>query len=176
MRSGLIISVLAIALLSLCAAPQLRADGIDTFTYTENVGGLVASIAWQLPSSLTIDPSNSTPDSFVIGVDSASYYLDGTLLLSFPDTFTFHDSLVGGGLDDLQGFAALFLSNDQFGQFYTGGVDNPSFNPGTYQVTNGVDGLTGTLVIATPEPSALVLLSAGLCAMLFASFRRKLFV
>ncbi|MCU1318468.1 MAG: hypothetical protein JWN63_3790, partial [Candidatus Acidoferrum typicum] len=82
----------------------------------------------------------------------------------------------GGGVNDSLDWVFFGLSTAQFDQFYLGGESNPEFTPGTYQVTNAFDTYPGTLVISTPEPSALTLFCVGLCAMLFLSFRKKVFV
>ncbi len=177
MHRVLLIPVFAIALVALCAAPQVRADGVDTFTYTENYGDLVASLVWQLPASPILDSSSYTDTGFTIGADSVSYFLEGTFLFSFSDTFTFSNTDAGGGVYDNSLDVVFFaLSTAQFDQFYLGGESNPTFAPGTYQVTNAFDALPGTLVISTPEPSALTLFCVGLCAMLFVSFRKRVFV
>ena len=177
MHRVLLIPVFAIALVALCAAPQVRADGVDTFTYTENYGDLVASLVWQLPASPILDSSSYTDTGFTIGADSVSYFLEGTFLFSFSDTFTFSNTDAGGGVYDNSLDVVFFaLSTAQFDQFYLGGESNPTFTPGTYQVTNALNSLPGTLVISTPEPSALTLFCVGLCAMLFVSFRKRVFV
>jgi hypothetical protein len=175
------ISIFAIALLALCAAPQLRADGIDTFTYTESNGDLVASLVWQLPASPSLDSSfTGTGTGFTIGTDTGSFFLDGTFLFPFSDTFSFSDQLDGGGVNDIGGDlgSVLALSTDQLEQFYSGGADNPTFTPGTYQVINAADNPPGpgTLVISAPEPPAIILLLVGLCSMVFVAFRKRLVV
>jgi hypothetical protein len=173
------ISIFAIALLALCAAPQLRADGIDTFTYTESNGDLVASLVWQLPASPSLDSFTSTNTGFTIETDTGSFFLDGAFLFPFSDTFSFFDQPDGGGVNDI-GYAGLgsvlALSTYQFDQFYSGGADSPTFTPGTYQVNNAVDSTPGTLVISAPEPPAIILLLVGLCSMVFVAFRKKLVV
>ena len=177
MRQGFLISVFAIALVALGAAPQVRADGIDTFTYTESAGGVDASLVWQLPDSPILDPSSFTETGFTIGADSVSLSL-GDFLLVFPETFTFSNSDAGGGIDGGVdgGFGRILLSAAGVDQFYTGSENNPTFVLGTYQLYNAAEQITGTLVISTPEPSALALLCVGLCAVLFVSFRKKAFV
>jgi hypothetical protein len=173
------ISIFAVALLALCAAPQLRADGIDTFTYTESGAGLVATLVWQLPASPSLDPSfTNTGTGFTIGTDTGSFFLDGTFLFPFSDTFSFSDELDGGGVNDIGGGlgSVLALSTEQFDQLYSGGADSPTFTPGTYQVDNAVDTTPGTLVISAPEPPAILLLLVGLCSMVFVAFRKKLVV
>jgi hypothetical protein len=173
------ISIFAIALLALCAAPQLRADGIDTFTYTESGDGVVVTLVWQLPASPSLDSSSFTNTGFTIETDTGSFFLDGAFLFPFSDTFSFSDQPDGGGVNDI-GYAGLgsvlALSTYQFDQFYSGGADSPTFTPGTYQVTNAVDTTPGTLVISAPEPSAIILLLVGLCGMVFVAFRKKLVV
>ncbi len=176
MHRVLLIPVFAIALVALCAAPQVRADGVDTFTYTESSGGFVASLVWQLPASPILDSFSYTDTGFTIGADSVSYFLEGTFLFSFSDTFTFSNTDASGGVNDSLDGVFFALSTAQFDQFYLGGESNPTFTPGTYQVTNAFGSLPGTLVISTPEPSALTLFCVGLCAMLFVSFRKRVFV
>jgi hypothetical protein len=176
MHRVLLIPVFAIALVALSAAPQVRADGVDTFTLTESFGDSVASLVWQLPASPILDSSSYTDTGFTIGADSVSYFLDGNFLYSFSDTLTFSNTDAGGGVNDSLDRVFFALSTAQFDQFYLGGESNSTFAPGTYQVTNAFDSLPGTLVISTPEPSALTLFCVGLCAMLFLSFRKKVFV
>ena len=176
MHRVLLIPVFAIALVALCATPQVRADGVDTFTYTENSSDLVASLVWQLPASPILDSSSYTDTGFTIGADSVSYFLEGTFLFSFSDTFTFSNTDASGGVNDSLDGVFFALSTAQFDQFYLGEESNPTFMPGTYQVTNALDLFPGTLVISTPEPSALTLFCVGLCAMLLVSFRKRVFV
>ena len=180
MHRVLLIPVFAIALMALCAAPQVRADGVDTFTYTEGFGDSVATLVWQFPASPILDPSSYTDTGFTIAADSVSYFLEGTFFSfsdTFSDTFTFSNTDASGGVND-NGLDVVFfaLSTAQFDQFYLGGESNPTFAPGTYQVTNALDLFPGTLVISTPEPSALTLFCVGLCAMLLVSFRKRVFV
>ncbi|MCU1316033.1 MAG: hypothetical protein JWN63_1355, partial [Candidatus Acidoferrum typicum] len=92
MHRVLLIPVFAIALVALCAAPQVRADGVDTFTLTESFGDSVASLVWQLPASPILDSSSYTDTGFTIGADSVSYFLDGNFLYSFSDTLTFSNT------------------------------------------------------------------------------------
>jgi len=178
MHRVLLIPVFAIALMALCAAPQVRADGVDTFTYTEGFGDSVVTLVWQFPASPILDPSSYTDTGFTIAADSVSYFLEGTFFSfsdTFSDTFTFSNTDAGGGVNDSLGSFAL--STAQFDQFYyLDGERNPTFRSGTYQVTNAFDLFPGTLVISTPEPSALTLFCVGLCAMLFVSFRKRVFV
>src|SRR5216683_1086310 len=128
MRQGFLISVFAIALVALCAAPQVRADGIDTFTYTESAGGVDASLVWQLPASPILDSSSYTETGFTIGADSVSFSF-GPLLLSFPETFTFFNSEAGGGIDGGVdgGIGRILLSTACLEQFYTGSESNCTF-------------------------------------------------
>lgn len=57
-------------------------------------------------------------------------------------------------------------------QLYSGPENTPTFSPGTFSLL-GLDGAKYTLTISTvstPEPSALLLLTAGLSAMLLTGF------
>ncbi len=112
----LLIPVFAIALVALCAAPQVRADGVDTFTFTESSGDLVASLVWQLPASPILDSSSYTDTGFTIAADSVSYFLEGPFSFSdtFSDTFTFSNTDAGGGVSDSLGGVFFALSTAQF--------------------------------------------------------------
>jgi hypothetical protein len=169
MRRGVLCSFFAMALIAFFCAPQLRADGIATFTYTDPT--LALTVVWTLPEHPSTDPTFS-PDSS-----------DGLFSISSAtpaDTFVFFNSssnaapgYPNGGLID---FLGLYLTTPGGDQFFKGDVSNPTFVPMAFygDVTNNLIGDTGgTLVITTPEPSVLLLLFAGLCALLIVSFRGR---
>lgn len=166
-----LLSSLAILLL---AAPQSRGDGVDTFTFTEVVGGLVASATWQsLPT-----PS---PDSFSLGSDfllsgvSVDVSLDGVFLLTESLDLSFYSSVYS----QTSGTGELFDAGGAFGlagtdQLYFGSEDSPTFLSGTYTGTDPYTGGTATLVISAPEPSSLLLLFSALLSIAGVLFVRKL--
>jgi hypothetical protein len=169
MRRSIFVSAFALALLLLFSAPQLRADGggSDTFTFTEQVSSSdTLSVVWQLPAS-------PCPQSPVDGVGFGTYdvptsfFLNGTYAGTTPDLFIFFSNAAGGGFFD--GTLSFGLTGTS--QVYSGWEDNPTFNVGTYTGfdpinfdSNGMPN-SATLTVAAPEPSTLLLLLFGFLAV-----------
>jgi hypothetical protein len=186
MRRGVLCSFFVAALIAFFCAPQLRADGIATFTYTDSTGTL--TYVWTLPVQPTLDPSFLSPGilgagSFTITTNTLVITSGGTTLGPQSDIINFFDantpnvgSTNNGGLLDI---GALILTTSAGDQFFSGTASNPFFVPMAFigDVTNSstlFGGDTGgTLIISTPEPSALVLLFVGLCTLLIVSFRGR---
>ncbi len=166
------------ALIALFCAPQLRADGVDTFTFAESIGSQDLIISWTLPASPTSSELTVGSDSFTISTVTGTYSFGGTTT-DFSDIFTFRDSATAGGLIDATGSMAFNLVTPALEQFFTGSLRSPTFTPGTFDVINFTQDGTdvtgvGTLAISTPEPSVLLLFCVGLCTMLLVSFRNRL--
>jgi hypothetical protein len=69
-----------------------------------------------------------------------------------------------------------FLVTTGWEQLYHGPESAPTFNPGPYSLTDyavNSNGLPGTLVVSTPEPSAIGLLSLGLLVLMIAVAWKK---
>ncbi len=175
MRRGVLSLIVGMLLMLILWAPQVRADGVDTFTYTENtvLGPLV--LVWQLPDSPTLDAGSFDDSSFTVPSDSGTYTFNGSTV-PFTDAFTLVSAGAGGGLHDFFGDSGLYLLTTLGDQLFIGNTNAPTFAKGTYDVVNLVDGFTGTLVISTPEPSLLPMLILGLCGTAILSLRRKVFV
>jgi hypothetical protein len=170
MRRFLLVSAFFAGVLLLLSAPQVRADGSgsDTFTFSEQLSpSQTVSVVWQLPASP--DPG----DAYVDGVGFAlfnvctSTYLNGTFTGSSQDSLLFLASAAGGG----------FLDGFNFGlggvnQVYTGAESNPTFVAGTYSGFDSINldangnPIAASLTISTPEPSSLLLLLCGFLAVL----------
>jgi hypothetical protein len=98
MRHLLLVCGMFAAAVLLLSAPQVRADGIDTFTLNESLNGIdTTTLSWQLPAA-------GVPDLGLDGAGFAFYnvstseYLDGVLQTTIPnDTIVY---LVGYGLYD----------------------------------------------------------------------------
>jgi hypothetical protein len=155
----LIISCSLIAILGLVSAGQARADGNDNFSY--QFGG--NTFTWQLPASPNVGSDYTVGQDFY--VPGVPYSVNG--VAQGTGTFVFFSSLpgIGGGLE-LYNVSTTFIN--AFGDQVYGGPENaPSFVPGTYELNNGsATGPVGTLVISTPEPESLLLVSIGMVALI----------
>ena len=168
MRRTVVLFLLSSLAVLLLAAPQSRGDGVDTFTFTEVEGDLVASLTWQ---SL----ATPTPDNFGMGSDFllsgvlADFSLDGVSL--FPESLDL--SFYSNGAGELIDAAGAF-GLDGTDQLYSGSEDSPTFLSGTYTGTDPYTGGTATLVISAPEPSSLFLLLSALLSIAGVLFVQKL--
>jgi hypothetical protein len=180
MRHFLFACVVSLATLVLLCAPQVRADGTDTFTFTEPLSSTdTISYVWQLPASPTPDPSNVQIGlGFALVGVPVSTFVDGSLQSTTPslDTFLFFANGFGTSLLGTDGMGTNFGSTG--GQLYYGvNTENmPTFIPGTYSGvdTNAPNGpVWATLTISTPEPSSLLMLFAGFLALAGALALRK---
>ena len=133
----------------LLAVLPAHADSGDTYSFT--LSGPI-SASWTMSQ-------NPTPADFESGtafvVDATDLVVDG---LAAPDTMCFFNISDMGGLNS---FVAL---PDFIGpQIYTGDESNPTFQAGTYYLTNWDTGQQETLCITqTPEPTMILLLFSGL--------------
>lgn len=167
-------AMLGVVALVLAMAPQVRADGIDNFTFTESLGGgNTLVVTWSLPSSPTT--TTFTP-GYGYGITGANltYTLNGVVETTTSNTIIgFYLSAASvnsggayGGLEivDLSSCCGVIYAastSDPGVQLFTG---DPTFTLGNYTLTDVAYGNSypATLVISTPEPSTLLLLLAGL--------------
>lgn len=173
MKRSLIYGGLLIAGLLLVAIGPVRADGLDTFTYTSQGNTLV----WQLPASPTPVYFNSADDHFT--VIATSFSVDG-FKVNFPAVVDFFGSSNSGGFDFELGI--FMLANTVGDPLFTGSLNLPTFVPGTYSLTDyafsstGVPGsLTITSSTSVPEPSPLLLLACGLLGLMAITTLRRTF-
>jgi hypothetical protein len=168
MRRSLLAGVFLLALLLMLSAPQLRADGggTDTFTFTEQLSSTqTLTVDWSLPASpcpqLSLDGVG-----FATFAVPTSYFLNGAYQGTTDDAFLFLSNAAGGGF-----FDGLSFGLAGTGQIYTGSESNPTFVTGTYTgfdaLNLGANGnlIPATLTVATPEPSTLLLLLFGFLAV-----------
>jgi len=178
MKRCMIGAALGIVALLLFAAPQVRADGVDKFTLTENLGGgNTLAVTWSLPASPTTGTAYPGAGiGFTAPLVTYTYSYDGSVTsttsnvnLSIYDAGYSAKTGDYGGLlvHDLNNSLALYLATSGSGtQIFSGTESNPTFNLGTYNFTDDATGrgYAATLVISTAEPSALLLLLVGLMA------------
>ena len=171
MKRSLIYSGLLVACLLLVAIGPVRADTLDTFTYTS--GG--ATFVWQLPASPTPLYFNTGDDHFTVELDT--FTLDG-IDLTESSILDFFGS---GNLGGFEFTATPFLLAQTTGDpLFTGALGTPTFAPGTYSLTDFAfsdSGVPGTLVItspaAVPEPSGLLLFACGMLGLIVFTTLRK---
>ncbi|HTP67391.1 MAG TPA: PEP-CTERM sorting domain-containing protein [Dongiaceae bacterium] len=166
MRRFCIASILSLAALLFFIPAQVRADGMDNFTFTETGTALGdVSISWSLPA--TPDPTDPnfialTGQGFIVNNVLTTFTVAGSTSQG-PDLFNFN----------FASFDVEFLTLGNFGlsgvpTLFSGSESNPTFIPGVY---NGVDPFnfdvagapnSATLTINAPEPSSLLMLFMGL--------------
>jgi len=152
-----------IAIFGVFSATSAKADDVFTYEFGSD------SFTWDLAASPSIVPPNSdVPGSYFEIVDVPFSENNGP---QTQGTFDFYEAPDHGGGFQLISNSSLILN--LFGpQLYTGGEGSPTFKLGTFDLNNDGVGPMGTLTIKnTPEPSSLLLLGAGLLALL--GFTRK---
>ncbi len=172
MRRYLITSCLVLAVFTLFSATQAQADTIDNFNY--QAGG--NTFAWQLPSSPTIMAGNFIP-GFSFTLTDVAYSENG--IPQTPATLEFFQvPPLGGGItlqifvgNPALGVLLIDAATDVFGQFlYSGSENAPTFLTGTFSMIDNASGTPtpGMLTVTqqVPEPSSLMLLGAGMLALL----------
>jgi hypothetical protein len=153
--------------LALSSANFAMADGIDQFTYT--AGG--NTFTWQLPASPSPTSDNIYPGVAFTIPDVLVSVNGGTPQLG---SFDFYSTMCSGGFDLT--FGDNVPANTIGQQLYTGWEGTPTFIIGTFLETDygpSDNGIPGTLVISTPEPSSLLLLAAGVVLFLLALRSKK---
>ena len=165
MRRFALVCGLAVAVLFVLSVPQARADSSDNFTFTETTGGVTYVFSWTLPASPNTTGNFLTSFGFDVSAPTFAY-ADGVLVdpTPFVDTFVFYNK--HSGMPDTFADALFGLSLARFGQLYTGQESDPTFRTGVYHGIDPNSQSRATLTIRAPEPSALVLLAAGLLAFL----------
>jgi hypothetical protein len=180
MKRYLFAAVVGVVALLLTLAPQVRADGADTFTYTGTVsGGSPITVSWTLPGS---PAPNVFVNNWYTGFTNITVtytYNGSTHTYTNANLYFFSSSaadFAGGGTGGFQlGIPTLVIPFHTINpsylpgpgvQIFSGSTSAPTFNPGTYNLINTAYGAdtTGTLVISTPEPSALIMLLSGFLA------------
>jgi hypothetical protein len=161
MRRSIFVSAVALALLLIFSAPQVRADGggTDNFTFTEQLNpSETVTVQWSLPAS----PCPEAPVNGIgFGTSSVptSFFVNGTYEGTLPDQFLFWSTALGGGFID----GTLSFGLTGINAVYNGYETNPTFAPGVYTGNDPLNyGNTATLCISTPEPSSLLMLFFGI--------------
>jgi hypothetical protein len=141
--------------------------GIDTPDTFVTPGDTFA-LKFVVPTSPTINGSNSTTLSFDVPVIGFSYTLNGSMLsVPAPTEITFYTAADGGGI------AVDFGPNTEFlfgsSQIFSGTTATPAFSSGSFASqnflfldNNNVDSNSATVTVApTPEPSSLLFMLCG---------------
>jgi hypothetical protein len=163
-----LLGICTLAALSVLGSSAIaKADSMEPFTYQSNGNTFV----WELPVSPTPDPGNVYPsEGFLLNNVMVSENGAAPVLGSFG----FYNVLCSGGFDLIEGDNLLIATG--FTPIYSGPESNPTFKSGTYHLTDyaaNTAGISGTLVVGTPEPSALTLLIFGFLALLLAYHSKK---
>lgn len=180
MNRFVLVCSLAFAFLLLFSAPQVRADSNDSFTFTESISGIgKQTYTWQLSGTLTPSPVDYATN---FGFQVSGVSVSG---LSDPVNFLFLNSSQLGGFfafDAITGNYVFSLNSvlpTGIVQLYSGPAGNQESNP-TFLALNipyvGLDSINGVqacLTISTPEPSAFLMLFAGLVALFGAIALKK---
>jgi len=174
MRRFFLGSALVLFGLLLITPLQLRADGFDSFTFTDvaNDGSFSLVMTWQLPSSPT--PVDSLPgEYFAVGATDVHQVLNGIDLGLVPDIFYFVNPAIGDPSTSFQFFDLYGLSLwGNPNPMYSGPESAPTFNAGTYSGLDlynydqsGAPGNATLSIVSTPEPSSILMLLVGFMAL-----------
>lgn len=134
-------------------------------------GGYSAS--WQLQSTVASDVSSAGEGFYLFDVEGD--FPDSTF--NVVDLVFFHSD-IGGGMviKDYYGGDTILLSTDG-PQLYTGPEDMPTFQLGTFALTEYQGSATYTLTVtevsAVPEPASVAMLLAGFGVVGAAAARRR---
>lgn len=180
MRRLFFVPVAALAAFLLFAPAQVRADGVDNFTFSETIFGIGSvSITWQLPSTPDSTSPNFSPlpGGFALSNVPATLTIAG---ISTPvlDAYGFFDSGAGYGFEFLNVIGAFFLGGVT--TMFSGGASNPAFIPGVYSGydanylnLNGAPNAATLTIVGTPEPSSILLLLTGFLVLSGLLFAKK---
>ena len=177
MRKLLFVPCLALAAVLLLAPSQSRADGFDSFTFTDvsadNTFSLI--LTWQLPSNPTPDDAVSGSGFDFLAVNVHEWF-NGADLGIVSDSMAFLNPATNlGSWSFLDSFASLTSSSI----VYSGDESNPTFIPGVYQGVDTFNSVgdvpnTATLkIVSAPEPSSILMLLTGLLALAGAFAAKK---
>ena len=169
MRTNRLLIVCAMCVLGLLTPTAVRADGIDSFTWSWPYVG--ATVTWQLPASPNIPPGDVDTGDGVFSIQ-APFTLNGAPAGS--PTFDFLDSgYWGGGLVAWDSYGSPIVWPSYGALLYSGTMAAPTFVPGTYDLwVYDPSWPRATLTISRiPEPSTLLLVGIGMLALL--GFARK---
>ena len=177
MRRFAFIPFLAVAALLLVAPTQLRADGLDNFTFTDVASDNSFSLVmtWQLPA-------NPTPDVGVSGQGFEFFSVSVNQVLNGVDQGIVTDAMAflnpNSGLP--WQFLDLYASMSGSNIMYCGDESNPTFIPGTYSGfdygyldVNGNPSNATLSIVSTPEPSSILMLLTGFLALAGALAAKK---
>ena len=128
--------------------------------------------SWQMQSTVVAD-GYSVGEGFVM-VDVAGDFPDSAF--NIVDLTFFHADLGGGMvIDDYYGDTTLLVTDGP--QLYTGTEDMPTFQLGTFALTEYQGSATYTLTVtevsAVPEPASVAMLLAGFGVVGAAAARRR---
>ncbi|WP_422015167.1 PEP-CTERM sorting domain-containing protein [Roseateles sp.] len=161
-----LLSKIATAAALTAAAAAAQAD-----TYQFTLTGAY-NATWQMQS--TIEPDDPYEGQGFIVWDVAGTFPGASTGLV---DLTFYHGDLGGGvqIDDFYGDATLLIADGP--QLYTGSELNPTFNLGTFALTEYQGTASYTLTVtnlsAVPEPASIALLLGGLGLVGAAAARRR---
>ena len=182
MRRFLFASTVLLFGLLLVAPLELRADGFDSFTFTDVAtdGSFSLVMTWQLPSSPA--PVDSSPSEyFALVATDVHRVLNGIDLGQVPDIFYFVNPAIGDPLSSFQFFDLYGVSLwGSPNPMYSGPESAPTFNAGTYSGLDlynydesGAPGNATLSIVSTPEPSSILTLLVGFMAIAGALLAKK---
>jgi hypothetical protein len=173
MMKTLLLSMLSLGICGMCSASSLYVTGTGTFSPTDTADTFVTpgdtfSVQFIVPSSPSINGSNSTTVSFDVPVFGFTYTLNQTpVSVPEPTEVTFYTTADNGGFAVDFGPSTEFLFSGS--QIFPGTTAAPTFSPGMFSGqtflfldSNNVDSNSSTVTVApTPEPASILLVLCG---------------